>query len=148
MYDAVGETGCDASGAITTNESCDPSGADVFLALMGVIFGGAMIPQISTSLEALQGARNACFPALLAMSRQSGDDTQAKELVARTNLEALPDYAIDVTSDQGERPESVQGNIEFKDVSFHYPTRTQTQVFDGFNLSIKAGQTVALVGPR
>lgn len=157
LYDAVAENGCDASGAITTNQSCDPSGADIFLALMGVIFGGAMIPQISTSLEALQGARTACFPALLAMSRTSktGDkqrdshnEQYAKELVARTTKESLPDYAIDVTSDVGKRPASVKGNIEFKNVSFHYPTRKETQVFDGFNLTIQAGQTVALVGPR
>jgi ATP-binding cassette subfamily B (MDR/TAP) protein 1 len=32
-------------------------------------------------------------------------------------------------------------------VSFSYPTRKETQVFDGFSLKIPAGKTVALVGP-
>jgi ATP-binding cassette subfamily B (MDR/TAP) protein 1 len=156
LYDAVAKSGCDASGAITTNHSCDPSGADVFLALMGVIFAGATIPQISTSLEAFTGARSSCFPALLAMSRTSptGDkekdalnDRKASELAARTNKNGLPKYAIDVTANLGAKPSSVKGNIEFKNVSFHYPTREETEVFNGFNLTIKSGQTVALVGP-
>ncbi|XP_045508618.1 multidrug resistance protein homolog 49-like [Colias croceus] len=39
------------------------------------------------------------------------------------------------------------GNITFTDVHFSYPTRPQVQVLRGLNLSIPAGQTVALVGP-
>ena len=156
LYDEVAQNGCDASGAITTNQSCDPSGADVFLALMGVIFAGATIPQISTSLEAFTGARSSCFPALLAMSRTSPtgekekdalNDRKGTELAKRNNKGALPQYAIDVTSNLGVKPSTVKGNIQFKDVSFHYPTREDAEVFNGFNLTIGAGQTVALVGP-
>ncbi|KAI8835770.1 P-loop containing nucleoside triphosphate hydrolase protein [Chytriomyces cf. hyalinus JEL632] len=36
--------------------------------------------------------------------------------------------------------------IEFKNVSFAYPSRRDVQVLDGFSLSIRKGQTVALVG--
>ena len=36
--------------------------------------------------------------------------------------------------------------IELKDVKFAYPTRLQAQVLNGASLSIKAGQTVAIVG--
>ena len=39
----------------------------------------------------------------------------------------------------------IEGNIEFKDVSFKYPTRDH-QIFQHFNLSINAGSKVALVG--
>jgi ATP-binding cassette subfamily B (MDR/TAP) protein 1 len=39
-------------------------------------------------------------------------------------------------------------HFEFNDVTFSYPTRPNKKVFDGFNLQIKAGETVALVGPR
>lgn len=156
LYDAVQSSGCDPSGAITGAETCNPAGEDIFLALMGVIFGGATIPQISAALEALQGSRAACFPALLAMSRvsSSGDEKldietteRSEALQRRSSTAPLPKYAIDVSSHLGEKPKKVVGKIEFKDVSFAYPTRTEVQVFDGFNLTIEAGKTVALVGP-
>ena len=38
--------------------------------------------------------------------------------------------------------------LNFKDVYFAYPTRPKKNIFSGFNLSIKRGETVALVGPR
>uniref|UniRef100_A0A1I7RYP1 ABC transporter domain-containing protein n=2 Tax=Bursaphelenchus xylophilus TaxID=6326 RepID=A0A1I7RYP1_BURXY len=44
-----------------------------------------------------------------------------------------------------ERP--VQGSIEFEDVSFSYPTRPNSKVLKHLSLSIKPGETVALVGP-
>jgi ATP-binding cassette, subfamily B, bacterial len=36
--------------------------------------------------------------------------------------------------------------IEFADVSFNYPSRPQTKALDGFDLQVKSGETVALVG--
>jgi ATP-binding cassette, subfamily B (MDR/TAP), member 1 len=156
LYDNVKSTGCDPSGAITDAVACKPAGENIFLALMGVIFGGATIPQISAALEAIQGSRAACFPALLAISRVSatGDphvDKEATErneaLQRRSSMSALPQYKIDVSSPLGEKPSEVVGKIEFKDVSFAYPTRPESEVFSGFNLTIEAGKTVALVGP-
>ncbi|WP_020166828.1 MULTISPECIES: ABC transporter transmembrane domain-containing protein [Methylotenera] len=40
-----------------------------------------------------------------------------------------------------------QAKIEFKSVVFHYPSRPQIAALDGINLTIAAGETVALVGP-
>jgi ABC-type multidrug transport system fused ATPase/permease subunit len=40
----------------------------------------------------------------------------------------------------------ITGNIEFRDVCFSYPIRTEDPVLSGFNLSLKAGETCALVG--
>lgn len=40
-----------------------------------------------------------------------------------------------------------KGQVKFQNVSFRYPTRPDTQVLQGLNLTIKAGQTLALVGP-
>lgn len=34
----------------------------------------------------------------------------------------------------------------FTDVKFHYPTRPDAKILNGLNISIKQGQTVALVG--
>lgn len=53
---------------------------------------------------------------------------------------------IDASSEKGQRPLSIQGALEFFGVNFTYPTREDVQVLTNFNLSIKPGQTVALVG--
>lgn len=37
--------------------------------------------------------------------------------------------------------------IVLKDVSFHYPTRPESEIFRGLNLAVKRGETIALVGP-
>ena len=40
-----------------------------------------------------------------------------------------------------------EGNIEYSNVNFHYPTREDIEVMKGISFKIKAGQKVALVGP-
>jgi ABC-type multidrug transport system fused ATPase/permease subunit len=40
----------------------------------------------------------------------------------------------------------VKGDLEFKNIQFTYPTRTDFQVLRDVSFSVKAGQTVALVG--
>jgi len=37
--------------------------------------------------------------------------------------------------------------IVLKHVCFHYPTRPESEIFRGLNLSVKRGETLALVGP-
>eukprot|EP00934_Nitzschia_sp_Nitz4_P000886 Nitzschia sp. Nitz4//scaffold281_size24464//5181//15824//NITZ4_008397-RA/size24464-snap-gene-0.2-mRNA-1//-1//CDS//3329545607//886//frame0 len=156
LYDEVRENGCDPSGAIEHHISCRVTGADVFLALMGVVFGGVMIPQVSTAFESFTGTRAACFPAIVVISRKSetGDEAVDLEtaeyghsLAKRSQIAALPKYEIDVSARRGKRLSSLMGTIEFHDVQFAYPTRMNKNVFDGFNLKIEAGKTVALVGP-
>lgn len=44
-------------------------------------------------------------------------------------------------------PESVRGDIEFRSVSFGYPSRQNAFALDDFSLAIPAGESVALVGP-
>ncbi|WP_294608930.1 ABC transporter transmembrane domain-containing protein [uncultured Roseovarius sp.] len=44
-------------------------------------------------------------------------------------------------------PRPVKGAIDFEGVRFAYPSRPGTLALDDLNLSIKAGETVALVGP-
>ncbi|KAI7832823.1 P-loop containing nucleoside triphosphate hydrolase protein [Gamsiella multidivaricata] len=53
---------------------------------------------------------------------------------------------IDAYKD-GISPDSVNGYLGLEDVHFHYPTRPDQQIFKGVNVSVKPGQTVALVGP-
>ncbi|KAK9458192.1 P-loop containing nucleoside triphosphate hydrolase protein [Dipodascopsis uninucleata] len=54
--------------------------------------------------------------------------------------------SIDMDATDGETPVNVRGDIEFRDVHFRYPTRTQIPVLRGLSLSVKKGQYVALVG--
>lgn len=63
--------------------------------------------------------------------------------------------AVDLTKldDEGQgvfnlaKPVDGMVHIEFKDVTFAYPTRPTKMVLKGFNLQIMKGQTVALCGP-
>uniref|UniRef100_A0A915EW78 Uncharacterized protein n=1 Tax=Echinococcus canadensis TaxID=519352 RepID=A0A915EW78_9CEST len=54
--------------------------------------------------------------------------------------------AIDVMG-QGMRLDSFSGKIEFRNVSFSYPTRPDVQVLKNFSLTVNPGETVAIVGP-
>jgi ATP-binding cassette subfamily B (MDR/TAP) protein 1 len=124
---------------------------------MGVIFGGASLPQVSTAIEAFTGSRAACFPALLVMSRksQTGDkiidarNTARNKALQRrsTSSTSLPTYVIDISSPSGLKLDKVNGTIRFENVSFSYPTRPEIMVLENFNLTIEGGTTVAIVGP-
>jgi len=42
--------------------------------------------------------------------------------------------------------DQVHGNIEFKDVTFSYPSRPDVMIFRNFNIFFPSGKTVAVVG--
>ncbi|NXT66580.1 MDR1 protein, partial [Chaetops frenatus] len=53
---------------------------------------------------------------------------------------------IDSYSEQGEKLSHFEGNIEFRNIHFVYPTRPGVQVLQGLNVKVNKGQTLALVG--
>ncbi|XP_010147784.1 PREDICTED: multidrug resistance protein 1-like [Eurypyga helias] len=53
---------------------------------------------------------------------------------------------IDSCSEEGEKLSYFEGNIEFKNIHFAYPTRPEVQVLQGLNVKVNKGQTLALVG--
>ncbi|NXD92614.1 MDR1 protein, partial [Chaetorhynchus papuensis] len=59
-------------------------------------------------------------------------------------LERKP--VIDSYSDEGEKLSHFEGNIEFRNIHFVYPTRPEVQVLQGLNVKVNKGQTLALVG--
>ncbi|XP_077454038.1 ATP-dependent translocase ABCB1-like [Stigmatopora argus] len=54
--------------------------------------------------------------------------------------------SIDSYSEGGFKPDSITGNIEFKNIHFNYPSRPDVKVLNNMSLSVKSGQTIALVG--
>lgn len=50
------------------------------------------------------------------------------------------------SDDTGKQLQNVQGQIEFRNVDFSYPSRPDVLVFRDFSLSIPPGKTVAIVG--
>ncbi|MEO0752657.1 MAG: ABC transporter transmembrane domain-containing protein [Pseudomonadota bacterium] len=44
-------------------------------------------------------------------------------------------------------PRPVRGEVRFENVHFNYPARPQTPALDGVNLTVKAGENIAIVGP-
>jgi ATP-binding cassette subfamily B protein len=61
-------------------------------------------------------------------------------------VEIMDEKAEIVDSENAKTIENVKGDIEFRDVSFNYKG-SEKKVLDGININIKAGQSVALVGP-
>jgi ATP-binding cassette subfamily B (MDR/TAP) protein 1 len=53
---------------------------------------------------------------------------------------------IDAWSAEGEDATNVTGSIEFRDVHFNYPNRLERPVLKGFNMVVKPGQHIVLVG--
>ncbi|KAM4705764.1 ATP-dependent translocase ABCB1-like [Rhinophrynus dorsalis] len=53
---------------------------------------------------------------------------------------------IDSYSDEGRSLGEFEGNLEFKNVKFVYPTRPNVQVLQGLNTKVSKGQMLALVG--
>jgi len=44
-------------------------------------------------------------------------------------------------------PEPARGALEFRDVTFRYPTRREVCALEGFSLSVRPGERLAVVGP-
>ncbi|XP_028983716.1 ATP-binding cassette, sub-family B (MDR/TAP), member 4 isoform X2 [Betta splendens] len=54
--------------------------------------------------------------------------------------------SIDSYSEAGFKPDSIKGNVEFKNIHFTYPSRPDVKVLNDMCLSVHNGQTIALVG--
>ncbi|CAF1232144.1 unnamed protein product, partial [Didymodactylos carnosus] len=47
---------------------------------------------------------------------------------------------------EGDSPVSFDGNLEFRNVHFRYPSRKEKQILEDLNLRVESGQSVAFVG--
>uniref|UniRef100_A0A673APY1 ATP-binding cassette, sub-family B (MDR/TAP), member 4 n=1 Tax=Sphaeramia orbicularis TaxID=375764 RepID=A0A673APY1_9TELE len=98
---------------------------NVLTVLFVVLIGAFVLGQTSPNIQAYASARGAAHKVYSIIDR-------------------VP--SINSFSEDGFRPDSIKGNIEFKNIHFCYPSRPDIKVLDNMSLSVKTGQTVALVG--
>ncbi|POM60401.1 Multidrug resistance protein ABC Superfamily [Phytophthora palmivora] len=101
-------------------------GGRVVVVFAAVLTGSMAIGQAAPSAEAVVAARAAAYDVF--------------QTIRRVSL-------IDPLRDDGKILENVSGEIEIKDVSFAYPSRPDAHVCSNYSLTVRAGETVALVGP-
>lgn len=53
---------------------------------------------------------------------------------------------INTSKGKGKRLENVSGHVSLSNVHFNYPSRKDVKTLNGINITIKPGETVALVG--
>uniref|UniRef100_UPI0037E89068 bile salt export pump-like n=1 Tax=Semicossyphus pulcher TaxID=241346 RepID=UPI0037E89068 len=112
-------------------------------------FGGYLVRQEGLHFSLVFRVISAIVTSGTALGRASSytpDYAKAKISAARffQLLDRVPQ--ISVYSDKGDKWENFQGNIDFIDCNFTYPTRPDIQVLNGLNVSVKPGQTLAFVG--
>lgn len=100
--------------------------AIVMIVISGIIVGANQLSRTSPFLETFAMAR--------------GSARAIYDVIDRVSL-------IDPLSKAGKILNyGLKGNIEFRDVFFQYPARKDIIVLRGLNVTVKEGQTVALVG--
>lgn len=99
----------------------------IFRAFSAVVFGGMAIGQASSFAPDAAKAQSSAKSVFKLLDRKPDIDSEMVD---------------------GEQPSEGEftSTIEFRDAHFRYPTRPDTVVLNGLNLTVSPGQTVALVG--
>lgn len=111
-------------GALVFDYSADKITAVFYSILMGAL----QLSQAAPNIEAIGVAKGAAFPVFEIIDRKSKIDPFSK--AGKT----IPD-------------KDFKGNIEFKNVSFSYPSRPEELVVKNLNIKFDSGKTTAIVGP-
>jgi ATP-binding cassette, subfamily B (MDR/TAP), member 1 len=81
-------------------------------------------------------------------SAMASDSTKAKD--SAISIFALLDRKseIDSSSDEGLTLDEVKGNIDFRHVSFKYPSRPDVQIFSDFTMHIPSSKVCQILSPQ
>lgn len=107
--------------------------------IAGSMSGGDMVEfiMLAVFVAAAFGALSEVYSEL---QRAAGAAGRLAELLSAETLIKAPPAPIAV-------PERISGEIRFDNVTFHYPSKKDAAALENFNLTIKPGETLALVGP-
>uniref|UniRef100_A0A8B9KN91 ATP-binding cassette, sub-family B (MDR/TAP), member 5 n=1 Tax=Astyanax mexicanus TaxID=7994 RepID=A0A8B9KN91_ASTMX len=112
-------------------------------------FGAWLIAHCHTQYENVFLVFSVIIFAAMSIGQSSSfapDFAKAKVAAGRilSLLEKTPE--IDIYSEAGDKPMNFKGDIEFHELHFSYPTRPNIKILQGLNVSVRQGQTLALVG--
>jgi len=112
-------------------------------------YGGYLVDQRETEFAAVFTVTNAILNGAGMVGYAfafTADFNKALSAAARVFhlLDRKP--LIDTNPTAGLKLNQVEGNVSLKDAEFSYPTRKDVQILNRLNLSIKKGESIALVG--
>jgi ABC-type multidrug transport system fused ATPase/permease subunit len=100
--------------------------SQVLIVFFSMLLGSNAFLQMPMNLAAVSSAAGAAYKIFATIDRVPGIDSDSKE---------------------GLQPGHINGEIEFRDIKFVYPTRPDVTVLKKLNLKVHPGMTVAFVGP-
>ncbi|MEJ7779968.1 MAG: ABC transporter transmembrane domain-containing protein [Daejeonella sp.] len=93
-------------------------------------------------LSTFVGAAMGSFPELYAtMQKAFGASERVLEILAEEN------EPISMQDENNVVKQKIQGNLEFRNVVFSYPSRKEITVLNGVSFEAKTGEKVAIIGP-
>ncbi|XP_049336167.1 ATP-dependent translocase ABCB1 isoform X10 [Astyanax mexicanus] len=110
---------------LTVDDPVNYSIGKVIIVFFSVMIGAFSLGQGAPNLESVAKARGAAYSIY--------------------NTIDMP-RPIDSSSEEGYKPDSVRGDIEFRNVHFSYPSRKDVKILQGMSLKVPHGKTIALVG--
>ena len=107
--------------------------------MSGAMSGGDMLSFIMLAVI-VAGAFGALSEVYGELQRAAGAAGRLAELLRAESKIKAPASPVKM-------PEQVQGDIHFENVTFNYPAKPERAALKNFSLDVRAGETVALVGP-
>jgi len=122
----------------------------IILILFGTIsvvvwFGAGMLADGSITSDAF--TRFILFSIFIGASLGSFPEIMSQLQKTQGATERIREILDEEVEDSREEKQTLQGGVTARNLSFHYPSRSEVQVFEGLGFEIKAGERVAIVGP-